>query len=109
MQIIGFILLISFVIVGRYLLVSKGLQPFPNFEVVTIGMFIGFMLLDVRVAMFIPLMGMVCSDVLLGNSIFMGEKMNQIVVFTYSGFKFPASGPNSGIHFPPKPGSPFCR
>ena len=85
-QIIGFGLLVSFGILGRYLLVSKGLQPFPNFEVVTIAAFIGIMFLDIRIAMLIPLIGMVGSDLLLGNPIFIGEKMNQIVIFTYSGF-----------------------
>ena len=85
-QIVGFVLLIAFAIFGRYLLVSRGIQPFPNFEVITIAAFIGIMLLDIRLAMFIPLIGMVFSDILLGNPIFIGEKMNQIVIFTYSGF-----------------------
>ncbi|MGF3554980.1 MAG: DUF6580 family putative transport protein [Thermoplasmatota archaeon] len=85
-QIIGFLLLVVFAILGRYLLVSKGLQPFPNFEVITIAVFIGIMLLDIRIAMLIPLFGMIFSDILLGNPIFIGEKMNQIVIFTYSGF-----------------------
>ncbi len=85
-QIIGFGLLVSFGVLGRYLLVSKGLQPFPNFEVVTIATFIGIMFLDVKIAMLIPLIGMVCSDLLLGNHILIGGKINQIVIFTYSGF-----------------------
>lgn len=85
-QIIGFLLLIVFAVLGRFLLVSKGIQPFPNFEVITIAAFIGIMLLDIRIAMFIPLFGMIFSDILLGNPVFIGEKMNQIVVFTYSGF-----------------------
>jgi len=85
-QIIGFLSLVVFAVLGRYLLVSKGLQPFPNFEVITIAAFIGIMLLDIRIAMFIPLFGMVFSDILLGNPILIGEKMNQIVIFTYSGF-----------------------
>ena len=85
-QIIGFLLLVVFAVLGRYLLVSKGLQPFPNFEVITIATFIGVMFLDIRVAMFIPLFGIVFSDILLGNPILIGEKMNQIVIFTYSGF-----------------------
>ena len=82
----GFGLLTLSAIVGRYLLVSKSIQPFPNFEVVTVAAFIGIMLLDIRIAMFIPLISMICSDVLIGNPIFVGEKMNQIVLFTYSGF-----------------------
>jgi hypothetical protein len=85
-QIVGFGLLVSFAIIGRYLLVSMRVQPFPNFEVVTIAAFIGIMLLDIRIAMFIPLIGMIGSDILLGNPIFVGEQMNQIVIFTYSGF-----------------------
>ena len=87
-QIVGFGLLVLFAAIGRYLLVSMGMQPFPNFEVVTVAAFIGVMLLDVRLAMCIPLVGMVCSDILIGNPIFIGEKMNQIVMFTYSGFAF---------------------
>lgn len=89
-QILGFGLLALCATVGRYLLVSKGMQPFPNFEVVTVAAFIGIMILDVRVALFIPLVGMVCSDLFIGNPIFVGEKMNQIVMFTYSGFAFVA-------------------
>ncbi len=85
-QLLGFGLLVLFATLGRYLLVSTGMQPFPNFEVVTVAAFIGIMILDVRVALFIPLVGMVCSDLLIGNPIFIGEKMNQIVIFTYSGF-----------------------
>jgi len=85
-QFLGFGLMVLFATLGRYLLVSTEMQPFPNFEVVTVAAFIGIMLLDVRVALFIPLVGMVCSDLLIGNPIFVGEKMNQIVMFTYSGF-----------------------
>lgn len=85
-QFLGFVLLVLFATLGRYLLVSTGMQPFPNFEVVTVAAFIGIMILDVRVALFIPLVAMVCSDLLIGNPIFVGEKMNQIVLFTYSGF-----------------------
>ena len=87
-QILGFGLLGLFATIGRYLLVSAGMQPFPNFEVVTIAAFIGVMILDIRIALFIPLIGMVCSDILIGNPIFVGEKMNQIAMFTYSGFAF---------------------
>ncbi|MBN2065290.1 MAG: DUF4430 domain-containing protein [Candidatus Thermoplasmatota archaeon] len=87
-----FCALVLFAALGRYLLVSIGLQPFPNFEVVTVAAFIGMMLLDVRVALFIPLVAMVCSDILIGNLIFVGEKMNQIVMFTYSGFTLVALG-----------------
>jgi len=85
-QILGFGLLVLCATVGRYLLVSKGMQPFPNFEVMTVIAFIGIMVLDVRIAMLIPLVGMIVSDILIGNPIFVGEKMNQIVMFTYSGF-----------------------
>jgi hypothetical protein len=85
-QIIGFLLLIVFAVLGRFLLVSKGFQPFPNFEVITIAAFIGIILLDIRIAMLISLFGMIFSDILLGNPIFVGEKMNQIIIFTYSGF-----------------------
>ena len=85
-KLIAFGLLTLFATVGRYVLVSKGVQPFPNFEVVTVATFIGVMLSDFRIAMSIPLVSMICSDVLIGNPIFTGEKMNQIVMFTYSGF-----------------------
>jgi len=85
-QFLGFGVLVLFATLGRYLLVSMGMQPFPNFEVVTVAAFIGIMILDMRVALFIPLVAMVCSDLLIGNPIFVGDKMNQIVMFTYSGF-----------------------
>ncbi|MFE3845349.1 DUF6580 family putative transport protein, partial [Thermoplasmatota archaeon] len=85
-QFIGFLLLVFFAIFGRYALVSFGLQPFPNFEFITIAMFLGVVLFDVKYGMLIPIIGIVISDLLLGNSIFVGNKMNQIVIFTYSGF-----------------------
>lgn len=71
---------------GRYLLVGFGFQPFPNFEIIMVLTFLAFMLLKPSVAIFVPLLSMVFSDVLLGNSILVGSQMNKIVLFTYSGF-----------------------
>ncbi len=85
-EIAGFFVLLVFAIIGRYLLVAEGMQPFPNFEIVMVATFLAIMLLDVRIAMLIPLLGMIGSDLLIGNPIFIGNKMNQIIAFTYSGF-----------------------
>ena len=73
-------------IVGRYLLVGRGVQPFPNFEVIMVVTFLGMMLLRPWVAFLLPLGCMVGSDLLIGNPIFVGAEMNRIVLFTYSGF-----------------------
>jgi hypothetical protein len=89
-EIVGFLALSFFAIIGRYLLVANHLQPFPNFEIVTVAAFLAVMLVDIRIAILIPLLGMVGSDLLIGNPIFIGEKMNQIVMFTYSGFALAA-------------------
>ena len=71
---------------GRYLLVSFNLQPFPNFEIITVLVFLAAMLVSPVLAMFVPLLSMVFSDLLIGNPIFVGNAMNRIVLFTYSGF-----------------------
>ena len=71
---------------GRYLLVSYNLQPFPNFEIVTVLVFLAAMLVSPLLAMFVPLLSMIFSDILIGNPIFVGNAMNRIVLFTYSGF-----------------------
>jgi len=82
-------LTISLIVVGalgRYLLVSFNLQPFPNFEIVTVLVFLAAMLVSPILAMFVPLLSMISSDLLIGNPIFIGNAMNKIVLFTYSGF-----------------------
>jgi len=71
---------------GRYFLVGFGFQPFPNFEIIMVLTFLAFMILKPSVAIFVPLLSMIFSDLLLGNSILVGSQMNKIVLFTYSGF-----------------------
>ena len=78
--------LIIFGTLGRYLLVGAGLQPFPNFELIMVVTFLAVMLMRSTLALLVPLITMIGSDILLGNQIFMGDQMNRIVLFTYSGF-----------------------
>ncbi|KYK25574.1 hypothetical protein AYK25_05150 [Thermoplasmatales archaeon SM1-50] len=85
-QLITMIGLIIFGITGRYLLVGTGLQPFPNFEIIMIVTFLSVMLIRSPVALIVPLVTMINSDLLIGNPIFVGDQMNRIVLFTYSGF-----------------------
>jgi hypothetical protein len=78
--------LIFFGTIGRYVLFGMGVQPFPNFEVIMVVTFLAIMLLRSPLALFIPLISMIGSDLLIGNPIFVGNQMNRIVIFTYSGF-----------------------
>jgi hypothetical protein len=78
--------LILFGTIGRYVLFGMGVQPFPNFEVIMVVSFLAIMLLRTPLALLIPLVSMVGSDLLIGNPIFIGSQMNRIVLFTYSGF-----------------------
>ena len=83
------LLLIGFIgmaTLGRTLLVGWNLQPFPNFEIIMVMTFLAAIFLRPTMAMFVPLLSMVFSDLLLGNSIFVGSQMNRIILFTYSGF-----------------------
>jgi len=80
---IGFILLGT---LGRTILVGWNLQPFPNFEIIMVMTFLAAIFLRPTIAFFVPLFSMIFSDLLLGNPIFVGNQMNQIVLFTYSGF-----------------------
>ncbi|EMR74105.1 hypothetical protein MBGDN05_00067 [Thermoplasmatales archaeon SCGC AB-539-N05] len=80
---IGFILLGT---IGRTLLVGWNLQPFPNFEIIMVITFLAAIFLRPTMAILVPLISMIFSDLLLGNSIFVGNQMNRIVLFTYSGF-----------------------
>jgi hypothetical protein len=48
--------------------------------------FLAVMLLKPSIAIFVPLLCMIFSDILIGNPIFIGNQMNRIVLFTYSGF-----------------------
>lgn len=85
-QIICMILLIIIGTLGRYTLVSLGLQPFPNFEIVMVLTLIAAIFLKPTFAIAVPLFSMLISDLLLGNSVYMGNQMNKIILFTYSGF-----------------------
>lgn len=85
-QLISIIGLILFGSIGRYLLIGMGLQPFPNFEVIMIVTFLAVMLIRSPVSLIVPLISMIASDLLIGNPIFVGDQMNRIVIFTYSGF-----------------------
>ena len=78
--------LILFGTIGRYALFGLGLQPFPNFEVIMVVTFLAVMLIRSPLALLVPLISMVGSDILIGNPIFIGNQMNRIVLFTYSGF-----------------------
>lgn len=80
---IGFILLGT---LGRAILVGWNLQPFPNFEIIMVMTFLAAIFLRPTIAFFVPLFSMIFSDLLLGNTIFVGNQMNRIVLFTYSGF-----------------------
>ncbi len=75
-------------ILGRYLLVGFGLQPFPNFEIIMVLTFIAAVYIRPTLAFLVPLASMIGSDLIIGNPIFTGSQMNQIVLFTYSGFAF---------------------
>jgi hypothetical protein len=79
--------LILFGIIGRYVLFGMGLQPFPNFEVIMVVTFLAVMLIRSPLALIVPLLSMISSDVLIGNPIFVGDQMNRIVLFTYSVFE----------------------
>jgi len=48
--------------------------------------FLAALVLKPTLAIFVPLFAMIISDLLIGNSIFVGDQMNRIVLFTYSGF-----------------------
>ena len=78
--------LILFGTIGRYVLFGMGVQPFPNFEVIMVVAFLAIMLVRSPLALIVPLISMVGSDLLIGNPIFIGSQMNRIVLFTYSGF-----------------------
>ena len=83
------LLLIGFIglgTIGRTILVGWNLQPFPNFEIIMVMTFLAAVLLRPTMAIFVPLFSMIFSDLLLGNSIFVGSQMNRIILFTYSGF-----------------------
>lgn len=71
---------------GRYALVGGGFQPFPNFEIIMVLTFISFFIIRPAFVFLIPLLSMIFSDVLLGNPILIGNSMNNIVLFTYTGF-----------------------
>ncbi len=68
-----------FAALGRYILVERGMQPFPNFEVITVAAFLVSMLLESHLALAVSTAAFLCSDLLLGNSV------NSLQIFTYSG------------------------
>lgn len=76
----------AIMVIGRYVMVTKGIQPFPNFEIITVLTFLAVMLLDERIAIIVPVTGMIMSDILIGNPVYTGAEINKIVIFTYSGF-----------------------
>jgi len=83
------IIMLSFICIGtlgRLLLVGYGIQPFPNFEIIMVLTFIAALFIRPHFAFFVPLISMVLSDIFLGNPLFVGNAMNRIVLFTYSGF-----------------------
>jgi hypothetical protein len=73
-------------ILGRYLLVLFQVQPFPNFEIITVLTFFAMLMIRPYLAFFVPLVSMVGSDLLIGNPILSGSQINNIVLFTYTGF-----------------------
>ena len=80
---------ISLIIIGtfsRFFLVGWGLQPFPNFELIMVLTFIAVIFLKSPMALLVPIFSMIFSDILIGNTIFIDNQMNRIVLFTYSGF-----------------------
>ena len=81
MMTIGFILM---GILGRYALVSMGAPP--NIEIILVLTFLAALFLRSPFALLVPLCSMIGSDLLLGNAIFVGDQMNRIILFTYSGF-----------------------
>lgn len=85
-QLMLFIGLILLGTIGRYVLFGMGLQPFPNFEVIMVITFLAVMLIRSPLALIVPLLSMIGSDLLIGNPIFIGDQMNRIILFTYSGF-----------------------
>jgi len=85
-QIVLTIALILIGALGRFILVGTEMQPFPNFEIIMVTTFLAALVLKPTLAIFVPLFAMIISDLLIGNSIFVGDQMNRIVLFTYSGF-----------------------
>ena len=86
LDILFFLILVFIGTIGRTLLVGWKLQPFPNFEIIMVITFISVIYLRPNIAFFVPLLCMLLSDLLLGNSIIVGSQQNRIVLFTYSGF-----------------------
>lgn len=85
-QILTMIVLIVIGTLSRYIFIGYGLQPFPNFELIMIVTFLAALLIKPTFAIIVPLSCMILSDILIGNPIFIGNQMNRIVIFTYTGF-----------------------
>jgi len=73
-------------ILGRTILVSYQVQPFPNFEIITVLTFLAMLFIRPYLAFIVPLFSMIGSDLLIGNPILSGHQVNNIVLFTYTGF-----------------------
>ena len=73
-------------IIGRTMLVGWNIQPFPNFEIIMVLTFLAALFIRPTLAFLVPIFSMIGSDLLLGNPVFVGDQMNKIVLFTYSGF-----------------------
>lgn len=78
-------MLVLFASAGRYALVGCSIQPFPNFELITVTAFLGVMLLRSSIGILVAPISIFLSDLMLGNPI-MGDGMYRITIFTYSGF-----------------------
>jgi hypothetical protein len=61
-------------------------QPFPNFEIIMVLTFLAVLFIRPTLAFLVPLFAMIGSDLILGNAIFVGNHMNKIILFTYTGF-----------------------
>jgi len=73
-------------IIGRTVLVGMKIQPFPNFEIIMVLTFLAVLFIRPSMAFLVPLFALIGSDIILGNTIFVGNHMNKIILFTYTGF-----------------------
>ena len=73
-------------IIGRTVLVGMQIQPFPNFEIIMVLTFLSVIFIRPMLAFLVPLFAMIGSDLIIGNTIFVGNHMNKIIIFTYTGF-----------------------
>jgi hypothetical protein len=81
-RILGVIGLLAVGTGTRYLLISMGVQAFPNFELIMLVTFLAAIFYPQPQAFLIPLVAMTVSDLCLGNF----QAVGSIMIFTYSGF-----------------------